>query len=425
MASVPNGSFTSTVPTVDDDDEGLDLDVDSDDEGGEGEEDSAPAKRKRRCYIPKSNSAICSYLADILVKAKNKHPSIDFGTCWIPPRNPLRRSLGQTATPDEFYLSRAWVYLFLPDMQYQHLMPTKNKCPKCGGNNTKWTRYAYRPAHWFDKVVYVVHRRFECKHCKREWATINEEALNTLEPRIKDLFPFCFPTKYGPGVAKEMVHVNLCAKTKGIDGGTFAGFFNEAQRVDYAKLHNAYLDEALHWLSNPPLVVSSSIPDPFSPFDDHEGYCGVSLFKRTLNVSTRLFMAELESYMQHSHQLWNDNSASTDDSFKYQKHICANVGGTTIKPFGAVWTAMSGAGQPSISLWRFTKAADELEDVIKTWKKVRVNAGHPKLHKVERDNAANETATMQSYFPELTDDVSPFGDVLARRSSWDSISFDS
>jgi len=47
VASVPNGSFTSTVPTVDDDDEGLDLDVDSDDEGGEGEEDGAPAKRKR------------------------------------------------------------------------------------------------------------------------------------------------------------------------------------------------------------------------------------------------------------------------------------------------------------------------------------------------------------------------------------------
>ncbi|EJK46131.1 hypothetical protein THAOC_35219 [Thalassiosira oceanica] len=88
---------------------GLDLDVDSDDEGGEDEEDGASAKRKRRCYKPKSNSAIRSYLEDILVKVKNRHVSIDYGTCWVPPRNPLRRSLGKTAAPDEFYVSKAWV----------------------------------------------------------------------------------------------------------------------------------------------------------------------------------------------------------------------------------------------------------------------------------------------------------------------------
>ena len=102
VASFPNGSFTATIPELDDDDEGLDLDVDSDDEGGEDGEDGPSAKRKRRCYKPKSNSAIRSYLDEILVKVKNRHMSIDYGTCWIPPRNPLRRSLGKTAEPDEF-----------------------------------------------------------------------------------------------------------------------------------------------------------------------------------------------------------------------------------------------------------------------------------------------------------------------------------
>lgn len=199
------------------------------------------------------------------MKVKNRHVSIDYGTCWIPPRNPLRRSLGKTAAPDEFYLSRVWVYIFMPDVQCQRLMPAKNKCPHCYGDNTKFNRYAYRPAHWYGKLVYVVHRRVYCNDCKREWATINEDALDTLDPRIKELFPFLFPTKYGPGIAKEMLHVHLCAKIKGIDGGTFAGFFNEAQRVEYAKLHNAYLDEILHWRSNPPLAISSHIPDPFSP----------------------------------------------------------------------------------------------------------------------------------------------------------------
>jgi len=213
----------------------------------------------------------------------------------------------------------------MPDVQCQRLMPAKNKYPHCYGDNTKFNRYAYRPAHWYGKLVYVVHRRVYCNDCKREWATINEDALDTLDPRIKELFPFLFPTKYGPGIAKEMLHVHLWAKIKGIDGGTFAGFFNEAQRVECAKLHNAYLDEILHWRSNPPLAISSHIPDPFSPFDDHEAYCGVSIFRRTLNASVRLFMNENEKYMQHMHQMWNDNSASTYDSHKFNKQICAGL----------------------------------------------------------------------------------------------------
>ena len=111
VESIPNGSFTtSCVPFLDDDGDGLELDFDSNEEGNREEEDNIEDKgsrggdgnsnpnrkkrRKRRCYKPKDGSAIHTYMNTTLVKVKNPHPSINFGTCWIPPPNPLSKSLG-------------------------------------------------------------------------------------------------------------------------------------------------------------------------------------------------------------------------------------------------------------------------------------------------------------------------------------------
>ena len=230
--TIPNGSFTTCIPVFADDEDGLELDFDSDEEGdgdngndggdGGGDGNSNRKKRKkRRCYKPKIGSAIHTYMDCILIKVKTRHPSINVRTCWIPPPNPLSKTLGRLASPDIFYLAKTWVYVFEPEIQCDHLMCKKLQYPHCHGSNTKYTRYAYRPARWGDLIIQVVHRRVECKDCECEWATINENALDTLNPRIKNLFPFTFPTKYGPGLAKNTLHLHLASQTKGIDTGTF------------------------------------------------------------------------------------------------------------------------------------------------------------------------------------------------------------
>ena len=188
----------------------------------------------------------------------------------------------------------------------------------------------------------------------------------------------------------------------------FTQLYNKVQKIKSASLHDAYLDGVLAGLKTPPVIVSSNVASPFSPFDDLNGYGGVSIYSQTMSSGTRQFMAEHEDYIQSSHQLWVDEAYSTDNSHKCNKTICVNVGGACRKPFGAVYSVMSSSGLPNISRWRFTNCADELEQIIVDWARVRKNTGQPKLYGVTRDNAAAETNLMQSVFPELTRDVQPF-----------------
>ena len=151
VASVPNGSFEVNIPAIDDDKDGLEFDYDSD-ESGDDEDDGGSGShggvnslntnktKKQRCYKPKVGSAIHTYMDNIITKVKNRHVTINFGTCWIPPPNPLCESLGRVAKPDKFYLSKTWVYVFEPERQCGRLMPKKLPCPRCLGNNTKYKK---------------------------------------------------------------------------------------------------------------------------------------------------------------------------------------------------------------------------------------------------------------------------------------------
>ena len=411
--SIPNGSIQlANYDNELDIDEPLDLTSDAEEE--EDNEDTAPKstkKKGRRTYKPTSGSSIHGYLKGICNKVKNGGTlglqSLAEGLCWIPPINPIHRRLGKIAEPDSYHLSNVWVYVFAPTKQCWDLMPQKISCPCCKSDNTKFHRYEWRPAHDFDRIVQVIHRRLICNRCKASFSTIDPRVLASLPNDVVAQFPFVFPTKQGPGMSISMLLAFISLIPKGILYGAFTNMINQLQKVKYAMTHESYLNAILRWQSNPPVVVSSEVPTPFGSFDDPAGYLGVSLTTSLLQQGLRHFMSNIEGYMQAAHQLYVNDAVSADDSHKLCKKVCVKVGNKVVKPFGAVYSILSSDGIPNVSRMKFTKKPDELNEVMQQWAESRKNAGQPLLRKVERDNAAAETSLMRCVFPELTADVQP------------------
>ena len=81
--------------------------------------------------------------------------------------------------------------------------------------------------------------------------------------------------------------------------------------------------------------------------------------------------------MQAAFQPGVDESCSTDDSHKLTKHIHISLGKGKAKvaPFTVTYTVLGLNGKPNLSMFKFTKSTDKLQEVLPAWSKVQANVG--------------------------------------------------
>ena len=138
--------------------------------------------------------------------------------------------------------------------------------------------------------MYVLYRRIQCNDCSSCFRTVDPKCLSTLPTRVAEQFPFVAPNQQGPGLYAPMISMLVAFMPNSILYGSFTKAINILQRINFAQTHLAYLDEAQYWKHQPPAYVSCGVVEPFSPFDDQSGYCGVELKESLVRGCMKVFM---------------------------------------------------------------------------------------------------------------------------------------
>ena len=169
----PSHNFGSVFATEESDDDDVDYDTDMEDDLGisrdkHEQSDSDARKQYRRSYLPPRDSVVGEYLYDTKEKVKNNELrgfNKSKGQKWIPPSaDAVSLGIGSDPLPNRWYLSRVWIYVWLPLDAYCDLMPKNHPCPFCDKCDTTSQGYYWRPMIWMEKVVYILHQRFRCKN---------------------------------------------------------------------------------------------------------------------------------------------------------------------------------------------------------------------------------------------------------------------
>jgi hypothetical protein len=190
-SSIPNGTVDVDVTLDEDDVESIEGGNDDRSEGG---------ANKRRSYKPQDGSPVMEYLDGMKKRVLDK-TTLDslhkhrIGTAspWIPPpHNNLSKGLGLDALPIHFYVGNTWIYVFDPRSQYPNRMPSTYQCINCKCSNTKVNSWDWRPYHWWDKNVHVLHQWIRCNDCSKKFATVDARSLATLPTQVaEDLVVKC------------------------------------------------------------------------------------------------------------------------------------------------------------------------------------------------------------------------------------------
>ena len=176
--------------------------------------------------------------------------------------------------PFNYCSENAWVFLFDPFHQTQHLIEKKlcdHECIRCKKTKTiESNGWNWRPQHHGERVDWVLHRRIHCHPknggCGKTFAEFHPEFMSQLPNAISEMFPF-LATASGLGIHESMMYQFLHLCTKGILFGTYCGSINEAKMTRYWKNHLCYLDRLSdkikklgrnrsQWMLLVPLVLS-------------------------------------------------------------------------------------------------------------------------------------------------------------------------
>lgn len=161
-------------------------------------------KYASRAYKPQKGSAVLEYLDEVLedVRKDDDPFGIGNGVAWIPPPlNPISKSLGPVAKPNNFYVGNTWVFVWHPMKQFAKWMPKRFTCIGCQScDHTTVNKWGFRPFHWWDLTVYVLHQWIQCTSCRAVFPTIGPKSLATIPPELAEQFPFMLPNLRGPGM---------------------------------------------------------------------------------------------------------------------------------------------------------------------------------------------------------------------------------
>lgn len=220
-----------------DEEVGEDTDIDESEDEDNTEDATTKKRGTRRAYMPVEGSPVCEHLDSIKDKVQRGVCPLDLcnGQAWIPPKlNAISRSFGSEAEPNKFYLGNVWIFIWLPLVQFARLMPRKIQCIHCKCDSTTPKTYKYRPFHWWDSIVWVLHQRIHCIGCGRSFTTIDPEFLSSIPTAVAEEFPVV-SFQYGPGMHASMLYLSLLLVPKQILFGTFTSTFNMLQKMKHAQ----------------------------------------------------------------------------------------------------------------------------------------------------------------------------------------------
>jgi len=373
-------------------------------------------RKGRASYMPPDGTPLFEYVSGIKRKLAEKSMQIRHNSLWIPPPfDPVAKGIGSEPVPDRWYIGDCWVYLWLPREQFDL---DKLKCIYCGTNSTESAGLRYRPMFKWDTIVWCLYKRVRCtsSSCcasnrgkRRQFSTVDPRSLSLLPTSIAERFEFVTTEGRGLGMHRSMIHAFSNLTSKQVLYGSFVNMINELHRIRYSMAHISYLDCLVDWA--PLFSQNKKVKRPFSEFRSVGHFNGVRLDERLLKKLYNSFMAVNEPYMQASFQCHVDEGCTGDDTHKFNSFIFLKPpekNSAVVQPFGASWTSTNLNGRISIERIKFTKAQSEMELMMQQYKEARVNAGVLKLKRYETDNVKADRAMMQSFFPELKEDVTPF-----------------
>lgn len=409
---VASGKDASTLledmEKSDDDDINYNEDVD-------GDTIEARAKRSRRAYQPSPSSHVGIYLDNFREKNVGSkkmrtqcRAKIEGGHHWFPPNVP--DPVGRTSvSAKSYYLYRnTWIYAWNPFRSCGLIVDMKKiGCVRCGKKGHLQSKgWHFRPGFMLSSIVWILHRRLECKCCKKTFAEIDPRFLSQLPTRVAERFEFV-STVSGPALHISMLYAMLNLLTKSVMMGIFAAAVNEVYSVLFAMDHCSYTD-SLRDLINSPGGLDFLDVDTVGGWGatchhDMEEYCLPRLTRSLLEACFFSFMETAEPHMQMDFQARTDDACERDDTFKYANRMYMKPRRGQV--FRAITNILSGTGFVNVSRFRYTVTHEEIRPVLLKWKHVRENDGKHELLRVTSDNPRADRNEMERIFPSLLKNV--------------------
>ncbi len=345
------------------------------------EESDADDKKFRPSYQPPGGSPIYHYLNEIKEEVmEGKH---DNGANWILPRHdPLSRKNSGMPNINDWYLSKVWIYLWLPLLQYGHLMESKqHPCAYCGECNTNSNGYYWRPMFYWERIVFVLHRRWLCKNPQctgctskdgtkhKTFASIDPFALSKLPTIVAERFEF-MTIESGPGMHESMMYSFAHLATRSVLFGTFVHMINELHAIDYSRRQLSYYEMFLRWkesIQNLGVAQYKQF-ELYSAYGEAGYHNGMRMTEGMLQkLFNGVFMGEVnEEYMQGSFQKWYDETLAVDDTFKYANKIFVNIRRKNrVQRYNCSITIMNGRGKVAMSRLKYTGSHDEMRPLLR------------------------------------------------------------
>jgi hypothetical protein len=386
----------------------------NDDNGDDSDDDeetttptSAKKKRKPYTYKPPKGSTLHTLLetvknqvkSDSTTKSAVRTSVYERGQHWVIPeiQSPI---MCRPTDPGPWYLEDQAVFVWLPFLQFPKQVSLKTcRCIHCNETGVIESKeYDWRPMLYFDRVVWVIHRRFRCQRCNRSFLSSDPTFLSTLPTRVSERFPFVTAGSRRLGVHKFMLYSFVELITSRVQFGTFANAMNTIYALKYDMSRLSYYSSFIDW-KNQVGSLGADYPVPFAKFNSVGEFNGIKLTKGTMKALFINFMKVHEPYMQASFQTKSDEGTSADHTFKYAKVIQAAGRGGPV--FGASYTTASLLGSVVLSRLVFTKSKREI------YRETRDNAGQGPLKIFHSDNLNGDGSVWRKHFPELTDGVVP------------------
>lgn len=382
---------------------------DSDDDSSDSEDDVEGEQRNSQSkwkYMPSKKSPLYDYLMERKSHLIKQIDNNNYQQWYCPPVDPLMSSSNRI---ENWYLANAWCFSWVPLQQYKYCglgSGMKFTCKKCGSNGKFESKgYRWRPAFHLDKIVWVLHRRFQFYDCKHCISSIDIEFLNQLPVKVKERFPYVFGNSIG--CHESLIQLLISLSTKSVLFGSFSKGVNEVYSISYSKSMINYLDHMHEVIENKKIYFPNAefIPDVFSSYLDKDNYSGLYLKEALLKRLFLMYVQKKEGYMQSSFQLNHDHGYAGDHTHKYSKQIAST--NRADKIFTASYTIVGMLGKVVSSRLTFTKSNDELNPILSGLSGIRGSMGLPSVKRYETDNAAGDGGLWTKHFPELKNNVVP------------------
>ena len=403
----------------DDDDDGdyepgSDPDGGSDDDSTAGLDNAMRKKRNSAQYKPPRNSYVDQFLT-----AKNieigRDPKAKNGRHWyFPEEDPVSITINKAPEPEDWYRANIRCYNWCPFGQYCGLvgnLQTDYNCIHCKSKGLVSNGYYWRYAFDFNGNLWLRHRRLECQKkkggCGRTFAEIDPRFLEQLPLRVVETLPFLTRAK-GPCMSANLIYAFMTLATKGILYGSFCVMFNELRYIGHSCDHLGYLEALSDRLMTGLGALGFMLRGPkkvFAPFKSAGEYNGLEMQPKHVRYYFLQVSKVLEPYRQTSLQKDVDEGASPDHTHKFASNI--KIPGRPGTALSASYTVMSLNGLVNMSALTHTKSNAEIDDLVLGYRKVRENAGEPKLLRLECDGGGDRQL-WKKHFPELKDGTVPF-----------------